>query len=104
VRSSSGQQTEMAGSMEGEQIFAVQYRTLRLKGRAQTESKIEYGSIQRVKMGAGVFGDRNGRDLVFEDEDEDSKDDSDESDEEVTLSTEVAEEEIRATPNVTLLY
>jgi hypothetical protein len=73
IQNESGRQRQVKSSMEGEQIFAIQYRTLELrKLSVRPESSVEYGAVTKVKIGAGMFGNEDDRKMVFKDSDEDS--------------------------------
>jgi hypothetical protein len=80
VQGESGRQRQAASNMEGEQIFAVQYRTLRLrKPSARLDTPVAFGPVKRVKVEAGMFGNDGDRELVFEDSDEASDEEQDDS-------------------------
>jgi hypothetical protein len=63
----------------GEEIFAIQYRVVKLKkSYLSSTAMATYGDLKRVDFEDGVYGpDAKGRELVFEDEDSDEASDDD---------------------------
>ena len=95
-----GQAFESAATMDGEQVFAIRYRLVKLKKNflGRQEPDVDYGSVKRVAVEAGVYSDVvEGREEVSEDEDENDHDDNDDeydSDEDVALSEKLLKHEM----------
>lgn len=95
-----GRAFESAGTMDGEQVFALRYRVLTLKKKlflAGQGVDVDYGSVKRVAFEDGVYGDvEGGREEISEDEDDDDDDDDDEDDDDdIALNDKLMKREIK---------
>ena len=96
-----GQAFGTAATMEGEQVFAIRYRLVKLKKHilGTQEPDIDYGSVKQGSVEAAVYSDViEAPGVVDEDEnknDDDSvHDDEDDFDEDVSLSEQLLRHEI----------
>ncbi|KAM0712559.1 hypothetical protein Q7P35_000005 [Cladosporium inversicolor] len=65
-----GERIESSNTMQGEQIFAVQYRRLRAR-KPSADDHVTFGELERYKKEAAVFHDENDGPILLEEDDED---------------------------------